>query len=778
MKRTVRIGVSARESHALCPELPRRRDAKAPSAIPPPLPDEIISEVLSPALKVSEEKFLDNKSEVSPFASPSVSSSAALVVCKAWLCVATPFLYHVVVIRSTAQPRALQRTLDSNPDLGKFIKMLRVEGGFGPEMGDVLEHTLNVTDIFLSLQIHGTDPTTGLVLGLPHISPTRLIIFDYASRRSGKLKTKHVRDVIQAVKDCVPSWMNITAVNFLYYDPVSGGEQEDLVTAICGHATVEKVSFPSLKRRDMPFLTAIGARPTLEAVYIHDEGTPSVISMLAANPRLSSLVHLAGNREIISKKTGHTPSPRGKSIFPAIGVGPSGWLAISEPEAAEPKWILRHKHVRYLFVSKIFHRLALPSLFRALEFPKEHSLRAFCNRLTLTPTLGIHVHEMKLPLGYSYFSGHHEVEMSRILTHTPHLRRLLGDNGWMSMLSWDALVTLAQTAGSKVEEISGIEFKPPTPGVSSYSPRVFERFTSLKAFTWSCGNGQIPFFTETEPVSRTALPALESLRLASSVSLLVFMAMDMSVLGCEVQEQGGDHFAMAALASEFQHTALKTLIINKRPLSIKFDNEKAWMQFFDSLDLNHLPSLREIRVSAFEDWPTTEHAISKSISEFEPWEDPWRWQRKTPWYAPAILRIVRNMQREPVRSGGGSYSSDPFRLENTQPWRKPTLKLPRTWVPRSFGGNFLIGIRTVAGARSIRVWVMRSLAADFFEPQVMIGIVITLQRPIYLSSVHVQCLRGSSTTWYTAGLLTVQCPLLAAEPNIFILDGQDILYLK
>ncbi|KAJ7768902.1 hypothetical protein B0H16DRAFT_1882064 [Mycena metata] len=666
----------------------------------PHLPDEIVSEILSPALKVSEEKFLDNESEVSPFASPSVSSSAALVVCKAWLRVATPLLYHVVVIRSTAQARALQRTLGSNPDLGKFIRMLRVEGGFGPAMGHVLKHTPNITDIFLSLQIHAADSTTGLVLGLAHINPTRLIIFDYASRHIGQVKkNKHVRDLMQALEDCAPRWLNLTAVNFPYYYPVSGGDREDLVTAICGYATVKKVSFPRLRISDVPFLTDIAARPTLEAIEIRDEGSQSLMAMLVANPRLSLLVQWAEKREIIPQELDTLSLHATNPSFQPLKSAPQDvvdciWsrilaFAMSVPEAESSsmaflrahttitysEWILRHKRLRYLLVSKMFCRLALPFLYRTLEFQSEHDLHGFCERLTSTPTLGTNVHEMKLP-GFSYIferdDGYTPVDMSHVLIHTPRLTRLLGEVGWMrhmAPLSWDALVTLGQTAGSNVEEISGLEFKPPILGVSSYSPRIFERFTGLKAFTWSCGyqrNNKIPFFIETEPVSRTALPALEFLRLASSVGLFVFTAMDlpnlrrleiadrfdldddagpdflqkhglklerltmgeeitfpgqsvlrwcprMSVLACEVQQEGGDHFDFAAFAAGFQHTALKTLIINKQPLSNKVKDEKAWKTFFDSLDFNHLPSLREIRVSNFETWPTTEHAISKSM---------------------------------------------------------------------------------------------------------------------------------------------------------------------
>ncbi|KAJ7611796.1 hypothetical protein FB45DRAFT_875336 [Roridomyces roridus] len=103
------------------------------------LPDEIVSEILAPALKVPDDKFSD-LSAVSPFAAYAESPSACLV-CKSWLRVATPLLYHVVVLRSKAQAKALEATLIQNPDLGKFIKHLRVEGGYGPSMRTILGST-------------------------------------------------------------------------------------------------------------------------------------------------------------------------------------------------------------------------------------------------------------------------------------------------------------------------------------------------------------------------------------------------------------------------------------------------------------------------------------------------------------------------------------------------------------------------------------------------------------------------------------------------------------
>ncbi|KAJ7606642.1 hypothetical protein FB45DRAFT_438004 [Roridomyces roridus] len=141
------------------------------------LPDEIISEVLSPALKVSDELFCDT-SPVSPFSSYSQSTSIYLLVCKDWLRVATPLLYHVVVLRSKSQANALQTAMKSNPDLGRFVKKLRLEGGYGAAMHTILKSAPNITDLFLTLSIWTPDSTIGLCKGLPLIDPHRVILVD------------------------------------------------------------------------------------------------------------------------------------------------------------------------------------------------------------------------------------------------------------------------------------------------------------------------------------------------------------------------------------------------------------------------------------------------------------------------------------------------------------------------------------------------------------------------------------------------------------------------
>ncbi|KAJ7687813.1 hypothetical protein B0H17DRAFT_939023 [Mycena rosella] len=174
------------------------------------LPDEIVSEILSPALKVPEAMFSD-MSPKSPFAAYSrVSSSAALLVCKTWLHVATPLLYSVVVMRSKAQARALYASLTGTPELSRFIKKLRAEGGFGPLMHQILKCTPNVSDLFLSLQLHCSESSDGLALGIFLINPTRLIIFDDSDNL---LKNKAVLQLIYVLEKAVTKWTILVCIS-------------------------------------------------------------------------------------------------------------------------------------------------------------------------------------------------------------------------------------------------------------------------------------------------------------------------------------------------------------------------------------------------------------------------------------------------------------------------------------------------------------------------------------------------------------------------------------
>jgi F-box-like len=175
------------------------------------LPDEIVSEILSPALKVSDHLFCDT-SDVSPFATYSPSTSAYLLVCKDWLRVATPLLYHVVVLRSKAQANALEKVMRSSPEFGRYIKKLRVEGGYGTAMHTILKSAPNITDLFFSLSIWSSDNTTGLCKGLPLINPRRVIVVDPWTYKP--LQNKHLTALAQTMLSCIRTWDNLVLRGF------------------------------------------------------------------------------------------------------------------------------------------------------------------------------------------------------------------------------------------------------------------------------------------------------------------------------------------------------------------------------------------------------------------------------------------------------------------------------------------------------------------------------------------------------------------------------------
>ncbi|KAF8064305.1 hypothetical protein FPV67DRAFT_1672026 [Lyophyllum atratum] len=96
------------------------------------LPDEIIKEILSPVLNVSDDTFRST-AHVSPFSGYNESTSALLVVCK-----------------------TLERALRANNLLGTFIKKLRVEGGFGGSMDHIIQLAPNINGYLIVARSSGS----------------------------------------------------------------------------------------------------------------------------------------------------------------------------------------------------------------------------------------------------------------------------------------------------------------------------------------------------------------------------------------------------------------------------------------------------------------------------------------------------------------------------------------------------------------------------------------------------------------------------------------------
>ncbi|KAJ6556632.1 hypothetical protein DFH09DRAFT_1037820 [Mycena vulgaris] len=561
------------------------------------LPDELISEILSPALKVPEDMFSDT-SQVSPFASSAAgSSSSTLLVCKSWQRVATPFLYSFIVIRSKAQAWALQATLKSTPELGRFVKQRSIEGGFGNLMRDILLNTPNITDIFLSLHIHASDSSSALALGLPLINPTRLIIFDDSLY---PLKNKAVVELMTRLQICVPKWNNLSTVQLPYNQRITG--RESFCSAICSTSTISTVSFPRFKPCLLPFLVKLAQIPCLKAIEIQaDNITPPLQS---TDSRLNALLRWvdpsancpapAYNAPIrlptdpSFRPMESTPQPSVDRIWSRILF--FAMLSLEEhPENTQPWQLAKQKvnsrRLQFLLVSKLFQRLARPYLYYypvlVDKFP------SFSRTLDMQPTLGRHIRELdirKSVKGLSYYEFLYTslsigtaLSLASILPHTCHLTRLVGD---FSSIPWRTFTTLAKIAGSTItgfacvtitEDIGAtLEFALPT-----HSLMFSSSFSAMRTFTWKYETHLFTFrsrddslFDPLDEAAVVALPALEFLSMKSPEALSLFSEMRLPSLRRASFELLGhwDTTLLKAHGAKLQHLQVERATIAKQSL--------------------------------------------------------------------------------------------------------------------------------------------------------------------------------------------------------------------
>jgi hypothetical protein len=170
------------------------------------LPDEMLHDILSPVFTVPDDKFTSIEKQ-SPFSLVSQSSSGMLLVCKRWLRVAYPVFYRTAVIRSSGQAQALADTLKANKELGKYIKQLRLEGGYGTAVHVILTMAPNITDLYLSLFIWSNDSVSGLCRSLTAINPSRVILYDEPG--SDWKSNAKVNQLALKVCECIRSWSNL-----------------------------------------------------------------------------------------------------------------------------------------------------------------------------------------------------------------------------------------------------------------------------------------------------------------------------------------------------------------------------------------------------------------------------------------------------------------------------------------------------------------------------------------------------------------------------------------
>ncbi|KAF7320864.1 F-box domain-containing protein [Mycena chlorophos] len=487
------------------------------------LPDEILSEILTPALRVSDDAFSDARVLGMSFTE---SSSACLLVCKDWLRVSTPLLYGVVILRSKAQAQALAFALQNNPDLGRFIKKLRVDGGYGRFMHIILQTTPNISELFLMFSMGSTDSVSGLVKGLPLVSPSRLFIHNASRHVSAPGKA-----LITTIAACVPSWTKLNTVQVStkwrdYDEPIV----PELVAAFANCQTL--VSFVLAGSETVPlsvpgYMKVISAAPSLKRIVFRPplRPEPSGNSVffyrkfyegIRGDPRLRQLITIPveSNDEELAA-AGPEPS---LFVYPArLSADPQQedeiWgrvlgFVFKERTPSTGRFAgsvvrgLEQQPKNYLapvLACRMFARLAIPHLYETPFLYTDIAQHNFSLILAGSrgPTLGPYVREITVNEIY-------DLALLGMLQHTPRLESIVG-HGSDSTLPASALELLAKSVGNSLRTLRNVAFDKPLKG--GLDPTPMALFTQLVFLEWDC---KAPF-KSLRNLSATALGNLTTL---------------------------------------------------------------------------------------------------------------------------------------------------------------------------------------------------------------------------------------------------------------------------
>ncbi|KAJ7057662.1 hypothetical protein C8F01DRAFT_320380 [Mycena amicta] len=469
------------------------------------LPDELISEILAPALKVADEVFSDT-SEVSPFAAYSESTSAYLVVCKSWLRVATPLLYNVVILRSKDQAKALARALSQNKELGRFIKKLRLEGGYGPAMHTILQCSPNITDLYLTLLIWSPDTTEGLCKGLSLIRPTKLILRDTMGKGP---KNKSVAALVEAIVKVICKWDKLTALDWPYSDGPGP------------RAATFAAAFAKEKR-----LATLVVRDWRAAQKLYDKLVPTC--------QITS-VQVNGTWSDFDFGMIHLPNPALKSAMSYIGWQASPVTLLPPPTPAIDIDIAPSLNPFYTPMSAASDEVQASVWSRILSFamvvPDIPTVKSSMDSPRRLPLLLVSKTFFRLGLPHFYTlikatKYHHNFDnlLRTALTHRPLVETF---HAPYANITHSALCELARCAGSSLCVLNASVVCPD----QAVSGEAFADLTALRQLDWS---GDISFKNSApnEPASiRDAhidsLPRLERLQVTSAsqtfFTLLSFM---------------------------------------------------------------------------------------------------------------------------------------------------------------------------------------------------------------------------------------------------------------
>ncbi|KAF5356188.1 hypothetical protein D9756_004306 [Leucocoprinus leucothites] len=514
------------------------------------LPDELLKEILTPALQVPDETFacIDGKSPFSTNHYYNRTTSAYLLVCKDWLRVATPLLYSVVVLRSRAQIQALEAAIKSTPILGSLIKKLRVESGYCGSLITILRacgDTKSLTDLCLSLEVYSSDNVSACCRGFAFVNPRRLIVFEPV-QMNGHHGSRHMNQKAQqflnSIQFNVQRWTNLKKLVLPAWSYFWGPDSRysSFVDAICKSESIEIVSLVSSHHYPSWF-DRLSKHPSIKKIIIRGglPGVPNVfLDKVNGSARLKQIVQwgeenhtntmfhrfpmtmgmtIATDSETKSRKNWIKVLPDSvwtNILFYALGL---------EKFEQEDFWELGRTiesqyhapaRKRYALVCKKFQALIKPLYYRCIIIHRDN-LDKLVTFLHDKPEISQQIKTF-LTVEKSHSCGQTHA-LSLFLANAVNLERVsTAFTSWQSYSStsnfdvfdWQALSVLAQAAGPKLVDLS-IHLHRPT---MAKPTDLFYKFASLKNLEFS---SSAKFIFEPAKVRKDALRQLERIACSS-----------------------------------------------------------------------------------------------------------------------------------------------------------------------------------------------------------------------------------------------------------------------
>ncbi|KAJ7051647.1 hypothetical protein C8F01DRAFT_1339347 [Mycena amicta] len=493
------------------------------------LPDEIISEILSPALTVDDDVFTESLGSAWPPRCFTMSSLSA----------------------PKAQAKALAGVLSQNAELGRFIRKLRVEGGYGAPMQTILKCSPNVTDLFLSLNMFALDSTDGLCKGFAHISPTKLILDDDSYKNN-----KAISKLAEGLVKVIPKWDRLTAIDF---SNMSIGSAR---TTMISKPIIDSLRLTTIVVKYVHHARAafkMFAACPLEVIQI------KIMSRFRSDDALLESELKTANLKIVIKYNSTRRNPTKlageRQILSSVDIAPSlnpdfVPLRSDPPELQDLVWshILRFVFLppkahhdqshNVLLVSQQFLRAGRPHFYEEVAIKSRLCASRLARTLVAKPAYGDHIqvlnlHHFYVPSYAGSFSflrqpsvSEYDSDIRGILRNAPNLTSLVSlacrkptDSNiifYMSQtlsdlaITWQHLTLLGQTAGATLRDLSIEVARRSARDVNGDTARVFGTFVELRTLIWR-SHAEAGVFTFFEVLSKMALPSLRHLTIISKV---------------------------------------------------------------------------------------------------------------------------------------------------------------------------------------------------------------------------------------------------------------------